>query len=76
MFPRSDFRGSRGEGVRRAHSYGCCDLRQGLRMLEAALEFRHVHYVCNVKSLFVALSRVLGDCANWRDLKCFEFTVT
>ena len=45
-------------------------------MLEAALEFRHVHYVCNVKSPFVALSRVLGGCANWRDLKCFEFTVT
>jgi len=45
-------------------------------MLEAVLEFRHVHYVCNVKSPFVALSRVVGGCANWRDLKCFEFTVT
>ena len=45
-------------------------------MLEAAFEFRHVHYVCNVKSPFVALSRVLGDCANWRDLKCSGSTVT
>ncbi len=44
-------------------------------MLEAVLEFRHVHYVCNVKSPFVALSRVLGGCANWRDLNCIEFTV-